>query len=382
MRNLFPALRDSDEVYLDTAATALKPQVVVDAMARAMGEEYGTVHRAVYKRAARSTERYEEARQTVARFCNAKSADEIVFTRGTTDALNLIAACYPLEKGDEVAVCEGEHHANLVPWQLAAERRGIVIRWLPLDDAGCLKPFQLSPKTKVVAVAHASNVTGTIHPIADIVRQAHAVGAIVVVDGAQAAPHLPVDVQALGCDFYAFSGHKCYGPTGIGALWGRAELLEKMPPLQGGGDMIQRVTLEKTTFQKPPLRFEAGTPPIVEAIVLARALEFVQEHRGHKLPIELLMQELPRVSPRVRLIGSASERVPLVTFVVEGMHPLDIGMWLDLQGFAVRTGHLCAQPCLRRYGCEAAVRVSLGLYSSEEEIVRVCKSLSTAIDRF
>lgn len=369
-------------MYLDTAATALKPQVVVDAMARTMGTEYGTVHRAVYKRAAHSTERYEEARQTVARFLNAKSGDEIVFTRGTTDALNLVAACYPLERGDEVAVCEGEHHANLVPWQLAAERRGIVIRWLPLDDTGRLKPFTLSPKTKVVAIAHASNVTGTIHPIADIVRQAHAVGAIVVVDGAQAAPHLRVDVQALGCDFYAFSGHKCYGPTGIGALWGRAELLEKMPPLQGGGDMIQRVTLEKTAFQKPPLRFEAGTPPIVEAIVLGTALQFVEEHRGHVLPIELLLQELVRVSPRVRLIGTATERVPLATFVVEGMHPLDVGTWLDLQGFSVRTGHLCAQPCLRRYGCEAAIRISLGLYSTEEEIARVCKSLSTAIARF
>lgn len=371
MRDEFPIFHAHPElIYLDSAATAHKPQCVIDALTQFYAEDYATVHRAIYRQSLKATEKYNETRVTAGRFLNAQP-EEIVFTRGTTDAINLVAQSYGrtfLKPGDEILISEMEHHSNIVPWQMVARQTGAILRWIPMNPQGILEwKGTLTPKTKLVALAHISNVTGTINPIAEITKAAHAIGAVMLVDGAQAAPHIKIDVQALDCDFYAFSAHKCYGPTGVGVLYGKKELLEVMPPVQGGGDMIEQVEMEKTTYQMPPLRFEAGTPLIAQVIALKTALEFIEKNRR---PEKLLARATKRLEaiPGLKIIGTAPQKGPIITFHIEGIHPLDLATLLDLKNIAIRTGHLCAQPLLRKFGLTAAARVSFGIYNTVREV--------------
>lgn len=378
MRDQFPIFKKyPDLIYLDSAATAHKPQCVIDAITKIYKEEYATVHRAIYSSSLAATEKYNETRETVRKFLNAKATDEIVFTRGTTNSLNLVALSYAsnfLSAGDEILISEMEHHSNIVPWQLAAQKTGATLRWIPMNEQGILLwEDQITPRTKIVSIGHISNVTGTINPIQEIARAAHKMGAILVVDGAQAAPHMPVDVQALDCDFYAFSGHKCYGPTGVGILYGKTALLNKMPPLEGGGDMIERVELDKTTYQAPPLRFEAGTPIIGPVIALKAALDFIEDigrdnlaRHGQSL-LKRAADNLLSI-PGLQIIGTAPNKGPLITFQIEGVHSLDLSTLLDFKNIAIRSGHLCAQPALRRFKLETAARASFGIYNTLEEV--------------
>lgn len=380
MRNEFPIFRKHPEwIYLDSAATAHKPQCVIDALSQFYAEDYATVHRAIYRPSLKATEQYNETRLTAARFLNAAAPEEIIFTRGTTDAINLVALSYGrafLKSGDEILISEMEHHSNIVPWQMVAKETGALLRWIPMDERGVLQwRGHITAKTKIVSLAHVSNVTGTINPIAEIGQEAHRFGAKFLVDGAQAAPHMKIDVQALNCDFYAFSGHKCYGPTGIGVLYGKKELLECMPPVQGGGDMIERVELGHTTYQMPPLRFEAGTPIIGSAIALKAALEFIEQHRHSENLQEYAAERLLSI-PGLKIIGTAPEKGPIITFHIEGIHPLDIATLLDLRNISIRSGHLCAQPLLRKFGLEAAARISFGIYNTREEVDRFLEALS------
>ena len=391
MRDQFPIFSAHPElIYLDSAATAHKPKKVIDSLSRFYASEYATVHRAVYRPSLIATEKYHESRAAAARFLNAALPEEIVFTRGTTDALNLVALSYArafLKPGDEILISEMEHHSNIVPWQMAAEHTGTALKWIKVDERGVLQwKGCITPNTKIVALAHVSNVTGTVNPIREIAKAAHAAGAILVVDGAQAAASMPVDVQALDCDFYAFSGHKCYGPTGIGILYGKKQILEKMPPVQGGGDMIERVDLEKTTYQEPPLRFEAGTPLIGPAIALKAALDFIEEkgrpeiHAHGQQLLSQATQSLQQI-PGLKIIGTAPEKGPILTFHVEGVHPLDLATLLDLQQIALRSGHLCAQPLLRAFGLGQAIRASFALYNTPEEIDRFSQALKKAVQQ-
>lgn len=371
MRNEFPIFeKHPDWIYLDTAATAQKPKCVIDALTRFYSEDYATVHRAIYKQSIHASEQYHATRVAAARFLNAES-DEIVFTRGTTDAINLVAQSFGrtfLKSGDEILVSEMEHHSNFVPWQMIAKETGAVLRIIPVNEQGILEwEGLITSRTKMVAVAHISNVTGTVNPIEQMGKAAHAVGAKLLVDGAQAAPHIKIDVQALQCDFYAFSGHKCYGPTGVGVLFGKRELLDRMPPVQGGGDMIAWVGKEGTTYQSPPLRFEAGTPIIASVIALKSALEFVEEHLDHRFPLQYATKKLQAI-PGLKVIGTAPEKGPIITFHIDGVHPLDLATYLDIKNISIRSGHLCAQPLLRKFGLEAAARVSFGLYSTIEDV--------------
>lgn len=363
MREQFPIFRHHPElIYLDSAATAHKPDCVIAAMTKFYEEDYATVHRAAYRGSLKATEQYNAARETVRRFLNAALADEVIFTRGTTEAINFVARSFPFEKGDEVIVSAHAHHSNLVPWQMLAQERGVVLKWLPPGSS--LLP--LSKRTKLVAATHCSNVTGEIAPIASFVEQAKSVGAAVLVDGAQAAPHLAIDVQALGVDFYAFSGHKCYGPTGIGVLYGKMSQLLRLKPLQGGGDMVARVDLEESSYQAPPLCFEAGTPNIAGVLGLKAALEFLESAERDEMPLLHLARSRLQEIEGVRILGNPE--APLLTFVIEGVHPLDLAALLDSRNIAIRTGNLCAQPLLRSFGCEIAARASFGLYNTLEEV--------------
>lgn len=381
-RDEFPFFRHHPRlIYLDSAATSHKPQCVIDALTHFYAQDYATVHRAIYRPSLKATEQYNQARETVARFLNARP-EEIVFTRGTTAAINLVAqsyACHFLKPGDEILITEMEHHSNLVPWQMAAQKTGATLRYIPMNEQGLLEwQGQITPQTKLVALAHISNVTGTINPVREIIQAAHAVGAKVLLDGAQAAPHLPIDVQSLDCDFYAFSGHKCFGPSGVGVLFGKYELLEQMPPVEGGGDMIERVELYQTTYQAPPLRFEAGTPLIGPVIALKTALEFVERTRQPDTLLPLATKYLKQI-PRLKIIGEAPEKGPILTFHIEGVHPLDLATWLDLKHIAIRSGHLCAQPLLRKFGLQAAARASFALYNTPQEVEQFAEELSKAI---
>ena len=380
MKERFPIFRHHPElIYLDTAATAHKPQEVIDALSQFYAQEYATIHRAIYRASLKATDRYNASRETAQQFLNARHFEEIVFTRGTTDGLNLVAQSFGrsfLKPDDEILISQMEHHSNIVPWQLLAQETKAKLRWIPIDARGVLQwQGEITPRTKLIAVAHISNVTGTLHPIQELAAAAHKVGAVLVVDGAQAAPHLPIDVQALGCDFYAFSGHKCYGPTGIGILYGKRALLEKMPPIQGGGDMIERVDLTGTTYQEPPLRFEAGTPIIAPAIALKTALDFVRENRRDEN--ELLHRATKNLSqiPGLKILGTAPNKGPILTFHIEGVHPLDLATLLDAKNIAIRSGHLCAQPLLRHFGVETAARISFGVYNTIEEVDRFAEEL-------
>lgn len=390
-RDEFPIFdKYPDLIYFDSAATAHKPRCVIEALFRFYSEEYATVHRAIYRGSLKASERYNQTRETVCRFLNAAHVDEIIFTRGTTDALNLVAQSYGrtyLQPGDEILVSEMEHHSNLVPWQMLAQQTGAILRWISMDDAGTLNfASHIRPGVKLIAIAHMSNVTGTINPIAEIAKAARQIGAVLVVDGAQATAHQSIDVQALDCDFYAFSGHKCYGPTGVGVLYGKRALLESMPPIQGGGDMIEQVRLDATTYAPPPLRFEAGTPIIGSVIALKTALDWISSvgfetiaHHEHSLKLQL-ERHLETIDG-LRILGTAKHKGPLSTFVIENVHPLDLATLLDLKHIAIRSGHLCAQPALRKFGLETAARASMGIYNTQQEVELFCKELKKAVEK-
>ncbi|WP_420455636.1 cysteine desulfurase [Rubrivirga sp.] len=380
-------------VYLDNAATTQKPRVVLDRLAAYYGNENANVHRGVHVLSAEGTEAYEHARRSVQRFLGAEHAREVVFTRGTTEAINLVAhglASF-LEEGDEIVVSALEHHANIVPWQMAAERTGARLRVIPVLDTGDLDLSTLdeviTDRTKVVAVTHTSNALGTVVDLAPIVAAARAVGAAVLIDGAQAAPHTTVDVQALGADFFVFSGHKTFGPTGIGALWGREAWLERLPPYQGGGDMIDRVTFEKTTFAGLPAKFEAGTPHVAGGIGLGTALDYLMEvgmdaveASEHEL-IGYAEDRLGAVDG-LRFVGTPRKRAGAISFVLDGIHPYDAGTVLDRLGIAVRTGQHCAQPVMDRFGVDGTIRASFALYNTPADVDALVEGLATVRTMF
>ncbi|MDP1028494.1 cysteine desulfurase [Sphingomonas sp. KR1UV-12] len=381
----FPAI-PAGWAYLDTAATAQKPQAVVDAITRAYGETYATVHRGVYQRSADMTLAYEAARQRVAGFIGAGSADEIVFVRGATEGINLVAQCWAatqLKAGDRILLSMLEHHSNIVPWQMVAERVGAAIDVAPLTADGRIDldavEAMLTPAHKLVALAHVSNVLGSVLDVARATALAHGVGAKILIDGCQAVPRLPVDVTALNCDFYVFSGHKLYGPTGIGVLWAKAELLDAMPPWQGGGSMIDRVTFQKTTYAPPPGRFEAGTPHIVGALGLHAAIDYVEAiglERIHVHEGALVAQARDALGSinSVRLFGPA-DAAGIVSFAIEGVHPHDIGTILDEQQVAIRAGHHCAQPLMDALGVPATARASFGVYNGPADVEALARGI-------
>jgi cysteine desulfurase/selenocysteine lyase len=385
IREDFPALhqlvrRGRRLVYLDNAATTQKPRAVIDAIARFYSSENANIHRGVHYLSERATLAYEAVRRQVAEFLGAASEREIVFTRGTTEAINLVAGSYArsvLRPDDEVLITTMEHHSNIVPWQLVCEERGAQLRAVPITDSGELElevlDRMLGPRTRVLALAHVSNALGTVNPVKRLAALARERGVVVLVDGAQSAPHLPIDVQDLGCDFFACSGHKLFGPTGIGVLYGRQALLESMPPWQGGGDMIETVTLQRSTYAAPPARFEAGTPAIAQAIGLGAAIQYL---RGVGLPAiraweaELLDYATERVRSiaGVRLIGTPRDRVGVLSFLLDGVHPHDLGTVLDDEGIALRAGHHCAQPVMQRFGVPATARASFAFYNTRDEV--------------
>jgi cysteine desulfurase / selenocysteine lyase len=374
-------------VYLDNAASAQKPRPVIEAEQRAYEEFYSNIHRGVHSLSMKATDAYEAARVKAQKFLGAASAKETILTSGTTAAINLVAQTYGRRNvgaGDEVLITGLEHHSNIVPWQMLCEEKGARLRVAPLDDEGrvVMEEYErlLSPRTKLVAVAHVSNALGTINPVKRMIELAHGQGAPVLVDGAQAAPHLPLDVRALDADFYALSAHKIYGPSGVGVLYGRQALLEAMPPWQGGGDMILSVTFEKTTYNELPYKFEAGTPNIAGVIAFGAALDYVTGIGLDRIAAhehDLLVYATRRLLevPGLRIIGTAPEKAAVVSFVLEGAHPHDIGTILDYEGVAVRTGHHCAQPVMERYGLPATARASMALYNTREEIDVLVKGL-------
>jgi cysteine desulfurase/selenocysteine lyase len=367
-------------VYLDNAATSQKPRSVIDALVRFYTTENANVHRGVHLLSERSTASYEDARAKVRQFVNAVSVFEVVFTRGATESINLVAQTWGranVGAGDEILISALEHHSNIVPWQMLAEEKRAILRVAPIDDRGevILEEYEklLGPRTKIVALAHVSNALGTVNPVRRMIGMAHAHGAVVLIDGAQAAPHVKSDVQALDCDFFAFSGHKVFGPTGIGVLYGKARLLEAMPPYQGGGDMIRSVTFEKTLYNDPPYKFEAGTPHIAGAIGLGVAIDYVTGVGLDNIAAyehELLVYATDRLAriPGLRLVGTAPEKAAVLSFVIDGVHPHDVATILDRHGVAIRAGHHCAQPVMERYGLTATSRASLAFYNTKEEI--------------
>ena len=374
-------------MYLDNAATSQKPRRVIDAVSRFYGSENANIHRGVHYLSEQATVAYDAVRGRVARLINAAMPSEIVFTRGTTEGINLVAQSWArgrLHPGDEILITEMEHHSNIVPWHLVASQTGAVVRAVPVTEVGelDLTAFDrlLTDRTRILAVTHVSNALGTINPVRWMVARAREREVVTVVDGAQSMPHLPIDVQSLGCDFFAFSGHKVLGPTGVGVLYGRAERLEAMPPWQGGGDMIETVTLERSTFAPPPARFEAGTPMIAEVIGLGAAMEYLEEvgHAGIGAWEEELLgyaTERVRELEGVRLIGTAREKAAVLSFVVEGVHPHDVGAVLDDDGIAIRAGHHCAQPLMRRFGVPATARASFAFYNTRDEVDALVRSL-------
>jgi cysteine desulfurase/selenocysteine lyase len=380
-------------VYLDSGASAQKPTAVLAAMDEVYRTGYANVHRGAYYFSQHLTDRYEGVRAKVARFLNAGSDQEIVFTRSVTEAINLVAYSFggQLKAGDEVVISEMEHHANIVPWQLLRDRVGIALKVVPVADDGSFRmdayAALLGPKTKLVAVTHTSNVLGTVTPVKEIIRLAHKAGARVLVDGAQAVVHGKVDVRDLDAYFYGFTGHKLYGPTAIGILYGKAELLKDMPPFQGGGDMIRSVSFEKTTYAEPPLRFEAGTPPIVEAIGLGAAIDYVNAIGQDAIAaheaglLAYATQRLQQVEG-LTIVGTAKEKASIISFVLDGIHPHDIGTIVDREGVAIRVGHHCAQPLMERFGVTATARASMGLYNTRAEIDVLVKALEKVKDIF
>ena len=376
-------------VYLDNAATTQKPRAVVEAMTEEYYSVNANVHRGVHYLSQQATELHEQARGNVQKFINARSEAEIIFTRGTTESLNLVAFSFGeafLKEGDEVLVSVMEHHSNIVPWQMLRERKGIVLKVIPMTDEGeiDLEAYKnlFSPRTRLVCIAHVSNVLGTVNPVKEMTAIAHAHGAKVLVDGAQSVPHRRVDVQDINCDFLTFSGHKIYGPTGIGVLYGREELLEKMPPYQGGGEMIARVSFEKTTYERLPFKFEAGTPDFVGSHALAVALDYVRGIgqdiiAAHEADLTRYAMEQMSLIPGMKIYGTAREKDAVISFNVGDIHPLDLGTLLDRLGIAIRTGHHCAQPLMARCGVESMARASFALYNTRAEV----DALVASIDR-
>jgi cysteine desulfurase/selenocysteine lyase len=381
-------------IYLDNAATSQKPKAVIEAITQYYERDNANIHRGVHSLSERATAEFEAARKTVQSFLHARRAEEIVFVRGATEAINLVAQTYGrthVSAGDEVLITAMEHHSNIVPWQLLCNQKRAELRVAPINDDGELILDELErllgPRTKIVAIPHVSNALGTINPLATIAKMAHARNIPVLVDGAQAVPRLSVDVRELDCDFYAFSGHKAYGPTGIGALYGKSALLEAMPPYQGGGDMISSVTFAKTTYNKVPHKFEAGTPDIAGAIGLKTALEYLDGLGMDNIAAheqELLAYATDAVStiPGLRVIGTAKEKTGVLSFVMDGVHPHDIGTILDQEGIAIRTGHHCAQPVMERFGVEATARASFGLYNTKQEIDSLVRSIEKVKEVF
>lgn len=375
-------------VYLDSGATAQKPNSVIDTVTAFYAEHYGTVHRAVYELAVYATDAYQQARKKAQRFLNAAKSEEILFTRGTTESINLVAYSFGkafVKPYDEILITEMEHHSNIVPWQILCEDRGAVLKVVPFDDKGVLDldayEKMLSPRVKLAAFTHVSNALGTINPVKQMVDMAHQKGVKVLVDGAQAAPHIPIDVQALDVDFYVFSGHKAYGPTGVGVLYAKEALLNEMPPYQGGGDMIEEVTFEKTTYNTLPMKFEAGTPIIAETIGLGTALDYMTAfnmERAHTWEQELLHYATQKMQsiPQLKIYGLSPQKSGIISFNIEGVHHLDLGTLLDLKGIAIRTGHHCAQPVMRHFGITGTARISFGLYTTKEEIDRFIEALN------
>lgn len=398
LRGQFPALAQEVNghplVYLDNAATTQKPQAVLDAINHYYRTDNANVHRAAHALSGRATRAFEDARETVARFINAPRSHEVIWTRGTTEAINLVAQSWgmsELRAGDEIVLSTLEHHANIVPWQLVAQRTGAVIRVIPLDERGDLHIAAylalLGPRTRLVSVAHVSNALGTVNPVKEMVAAAKAVGALSLIDGAQAVAHLVVDVQAIGCDFYAFSGHKLYGPTGIGVLWGRTELLERMPPWQAGGEMIDRVSFSGTTFNTLPFKFEAGTPHIAGAIGLAAAIGFMMEQdkdslASHEAALtDYLVAGLQQV-PGLRLVGEPGQRAGAISFLLEDIHPQDAATLLDMQGIALRVGHHCAMPLMESLGIGGTMRASLACYNNRDDVDALLAALHKLRDFF
>jgi cysteine desulfurase / selenocysteine lyase len=381
-------------VYLDSGASSQRPVAVLRAVEQYETHSHANIHRGVHALSQAATEAFEGARERVRRFINARSTKEIIFVRGTTEAINLVAQSYArprFKAGDEIIVTALEHHANIVPWQMVCEQTGCTLKVAPINKRGELLFDEyvklLSPRTKLVAIAHVSNALGSILPVKRIVDAAHAQGAVVLVDGAQAVPHAHVDVRALGCDFYAFSGHKLYGPTGIGVLYGREELLQSMPPWQGGGDMILTVSFEKTTYSDLPAKFEAGTPNISGAVGLAAAMDYVESlgldaiaAHEHRL-VELATAELQKI-PGIQIVGTAANKASIVSFTLDGVHPHDLGTILDHEGVAVRTGHHCAMPLMTFLGLPATARASFGVYNTEQDVASLVAALGKAREVF
>ncbi|MCE5317507.1 MAG: cysteine desulfurase [Parachlamydia sp.] len=392
----FPMLKSTMHgkplIYFDSAATSQKPQCVIDKLTSCYRDHYGTVHRAVYELSVRSTHDYQEARQKIQAFIHAEQSHEVIFTRGTTESINMVAYSFGkafVKPGDEVVISEIEHHSNIVPWQILCEDRGAILRIIPANERGelDLEAYRklLNDKTKIVAVNHVSNALGTLNPIKEIIAIAHQAGARVLVDAAQSAPHMPLNVQDLDADFLVFSGHKIYGPTGIGILYGKEALLEAMPPYQGGGDMIDTVTFSKTTYNALPLKFEAGTPMFAEAIALGTAIDYVSSIGMEAIQAwehDLLTYATEKMNeiPGLHIIGTAKEKGAIISFVVEGTHQLDLGTLLDLQGVAVRTGHHCAQPAMHHFAITGTARASFALYNTKEEIDRFILALKHCIE--
>ena len=398
VRKDFPMLKSMMNghplVYLDNAATTQKPLRVIDRLSEFYKKEYATIHRGVYTFSQLSTEECNLAREKCRKFLNAKESAEIIFVRGATEAINLVAAGYGrkiLKPGDEILISEIEHHSNIVPWQMLCEEKGLKLRVIPVNDKGeiSIDEYQklLGPRTYFVAITHISNALGTINPVKEMIKRAHHAGAVVLVDGAQAAPHIKVDVQDLDCDFYCFSGHKIYGPTGVGVLYGKRKHLEAMDPYQFGGDMIETVTFEKTTFAKLPAKFEAGTPSIAEIIGLGAAIDYLGSigfeviEKYEKELLEYATEKLSKI-PSLKIIGTADVKASLISFTLEGIHPHDIGTVLDQCGIAVRAGHHCAQPTMTRFHVPATARASFAFYNTKEEVDKLVTGIEKVLEVF
>jgi len=394
VRELFPALRQQiygkNLIYFDNGATSQKPQLVLDAINKYYSKENANIHRGVHFMSQRATTDYEAARKRIQLYLNAKKSEEIIFTKGTTDGINLVANSFGelLQAGDEILISEMEHHSNIVPWQMLCERKNLTLRVAPINKRGEIIEEELdkllTKKTKLVALTQISNTLGTINPIKEIVKKAHVVGAKVLVDGAQSIQHTKVDVRDLDCDFFVFSGHKVFGPTGIGVLYGKEDLLDRMPPYQGGGDMIAKVTFERTTYNELPFKFEAGTPHIAGGICLGTAFEFLESLdmkavEQHERELQKYAEDMLETFEDLHIIGTAKNKTSVVSFVIEGLHPFDIGTLLDKQGIAVRTGHHCTQPLMDIYKIPGTVRASFAFYNTREEIDFFIKALEKSL---
>lgn len=395
IRTQFPVLNQQVNgkpfIYLDNAATNQKPKRVIDALTHYYEKDNANIHRGIHTLAERATKAYEATRHAMQEFINAKHVEEIIFTRGVTESINLVAATYGrafLKDGDEVIISGLEHHSNIVPWQMICEEKKAILKIIPVTEIGemDLEAFRqlLSSRTKIVAVNHASNSLGTINPIKEIIDAAHQYGAVVLIDGAQAAAHLTIDVQQLDCDFYCISSHKMYGPTGTGILYGKKALLEKMPPYMGGGEMIREVTFAKTTYNELPYKFEAGTPNIADVIALNEAISFINETGKDNIAAhenELLRYTVKKLStiPSLKFIGTSERKVSVQSFIIEGVHHFDIGQMLDARGIAVRTGHHCTQPLMEQYGIEGTVRASFSIYNTKEEVEQLAEGLERIV---